>query len=186
MCHESCTLNKLTPHSIASQCPQPKPKGLVEVSIQSTGGPRLGGRPSTSPARSNEKARPATCWPGWLGRGCAVKGGKAKANEPHESQCEPAGVTSPLPSVGVLTKHSPPSLPVRTSSASMAAGPMSAANTATKLRKAAMLFHRGRFDGDDNWVNTARIIETSSCAMPTPTVIIQPMSSTAPAPTVRR
>ena len=99
-------------------------------------------------AKSKHKTTPATCWLGVLGNACAAKGGKAKAREPHESQCDPAGTASPLlplpPSPkAVLTEQTPPNLPVRTSSASANAGETSADTTATKLKKAAMRFHNG-------------------------------------------
>ena len=108
-------------------------------------------------ARSNGKSMPATCWPGWLGRVCFVNGGNVNAKDPQESQCAPEGATSPLPSAAVFTKHSPPSLPVRTSSARVVAGAMSADNTATKLRKAAMRFHKGKVDGDGDLLNTDKL-----------------------------
>ena len=129
------------------------------VSVQSAGGPRLGGRPSTSAARSNGKSTPATCWPGWLGKVCTAKSGNVKAKDPQASQCAPEGETSPLPSAAVFTRQSPPSLPVRTSSARVVTGAMRADSTATKLRKAAMRFHKVRVDDDDDCLNTVRIIE---------------------------
>ena len=135
----------------------PKSWEAREVSVQSAGGPRLGGRPLIRAARSNGKLMPATCWSGWLGKVCAVKAGNAKAKDPHESQCAPESTTSPLPSTAVFTRHSPPSLPVRTSSANVVAGAIRADNTATKLRKAAMRFHKGRVDDDDDWLNTDKL-----------------------------
>ena len=104
-------------------------------------------------AKLKESAMQATDWPGSLGRVCSVNGGSAKAKELHESQCEPDGATSPL-SAAVLTRQTPPNLPVRTSSANVTAGAINAANTATKLKKAAMRFHKGRVDGDDDLLNT--------------------------------
>ena len=71
--------------------------------------------------------------------------GKAQASEPHTSQCElvagvplsPGVPASGALAVSVLRLHTPPSLPVRTSSASMEIGEISASSTARKLRKAA-------------------------------------------------
>ena len=64
------------------------------------------------------------------------------------SQCEPAGAALPAISaavaLAVFTKQSPPSLPVRTSCASMDAGATKADNTAKQLRKAATRRHKGR------------------------------------------
>ena len=82
--------------------------------------------------------------------------------EPHNSQCVPAFDALPLPAStpsvldddAVLTTHTPPSLPVRTSSASMDAGATSAENRARKLRKAANLAHRDGRLRDDGVVNT--------------------------------
>ena len=64
------------------------------------------------------------------------------------SQCEPAGAASPdasaVVALAMFTKQSPPSLPVRTSSASMDAGATKADNTAKQLWKAATRRHKGR------------------------------------------
>ena len=99
-------------------------------------------------ARTNGKSIPESCWSGWLGIDGPEKGGKPKANEPHMWQCEPAGAASPAISAAValamFTKQSPPSLPVRTSSANMDAGATKADNTAKQLRKAATRRHKGR------------------------------------------
>jgi hypothetical protein len=117
-------------------------------------------------ARTNGKSIPESCWSGWLGIDGPAKGGKTKANELHISQCEPAGAASPAISaavaLAVLTKQSPPSLPVRTSSASMDAGATKADNTARKLKKAAMRLHKGRTEDGGELLNTMRIIETPS------------------------
>ena len=72
-------------------------------------------------------------------------GGNAKPIKPHSSQCEPAWAVplsvelpeSTTENVAVLTAQMPPSLPVRTSSASMDAGATNAEKTASKLRRAA-------------------------------------------------
>jgi hypothetical protein len=85
--------------------------------------------------------------------------------------------------VAVFTRQSPPNLPVRTSSASIDAGALSADNTAKKLRKAATRLHKGKTDGDNGWLNTTRIIETPGCTVTKLTVIIQLMPNAAPAPT---
>lgn len=162
-------------------------RGTREVSTQSTGGPRLGGRPDMAAARTNGKSMPASCWPGWLEINGPPKGGKTNANEPHMSQCAPAGAASPAMSaavaLAVFARQSPPSLPVRTSSASIDAGAISADNTAKKLRKAATRRHKGLTDGDNGWLNTTRIIETPGCTVTKLTVIIQAMPNAAPVPT---
>ena len=145
---------------------KPNKLGARAVSVQSAGGPRLGGRPLISAAKSNGKSMPATCSPGWLGKVCALKDGKTRANEPHMSQCDPAGTASPAALLAVFTRQTPPSLPVRTSSASIEAGATSADNTATKLRKAATRLHKGRVEGNDGRLDTARIIETQAAPRP--------------------
>lgn len=77
------------------------------------------------------------------------------------SQCEPAGAASPAISaavaLAVFTKQSPPSLPVRTSSASMDAGATKADNTARKLRKAAKRRHNGRVGEFDRPLDTCKL-----------------------------
>lgn len=102
------------------------------------------------------------------------------------SQCDPAGTASPAALLAVFTRQTPPSLPVRTSSASIEAGATKADNTAKKLRKAATRLHKGRVEGNDGRLNTTWIIETSSRAMSHSTVyltvIIQAMPNAAPAP----
>jgi hypothetical protein len=112
-----------------------------------------------------------------------MKDGKTRANEPHMSQCDPAGAASPAALLAVFTRQIPPSLPVRTSSASIEAGALSADNTARKLRKAATRLHKGKTDGDNGWLNTTRIIETPGCTVTKLTVIIQAMLNAAPVPT---
>ena len=91
--------------------------------------------------------------------------GKAHASEPHKSQCEPvAGVPlSPgVPASGVLAVselrlHTPPSLPVRTSSASMEIGEASASSTARKLRTVAKRVQIDRAAGDGGCLNTGKL-----------------------------
>ena len=115
------------------------------VQFKSTGGPRLNGKLTLDAATSAGKKTAATWLPGKLGMVTTSSGGKANASEPHKSQCEPvAGAplspdvpTSAALAVSVLRLHTPPSLPVRTSSANMEIGEISASSTARKLRKTA-------------------------------------------------
>lgn len=162
-------------------------RGTREVSTQSTGGPRLGGRPDMAAARTNGKSMPESCWSGWLGIDGPAKGGKTNANELHMSQCAPAGAALPAMSaavaLAVFARQSPPSLPVSTSSASIDAGEAKADNTARKLRKAATRRHNGRLEGNDDWLNTVRIIETPCGTTPKLIAIIQALPKAAPAAT---
>jgi len=72
-------------------------------------------------------------------------GGNASAVELHQLQCEADGASpgpdSGLPDEAVLALHRPPSLPVRTSSASSETGASNADSTARKLNKAARRAH---------------------------------------------
>ena len=98
-------------------------------------------------ANSKDKPTLAGWQLGLLGKLCAEKAGNANANEPQESQWGPFWAVSLLASTAMLTPQIPPSLPVRTSSASADAGATSAAHTAIKLSKAATRLHKGNVDG---------------------------------------
>lgn len=85
-------------------------------------------------------------------------GGKASAGELHQSQCDAADSAWPEPSSGLPAEATPalqmpPSLPVRTSSASRDTGASSAASTARKAQKAprrALTDKGGRMAGQEN------------------------------------
>lgn len=120
--------------------------GAGRGSVQSAGGgPRLNGKLRLDAAASAVKGAAATRLPGKLGIVTTASSGKAHASEPHTSQCEPvagAPLSPAVPASGalavsVLRLHTPPSLPVRTSSASMELCETNANSTARKLRKAA-------------------------------------------------
>jgi hypothetical protein len=105
----------------------------------------------------------ATWVPGAQGMLATGKGGSTRPNEPHSSQCEPAFGRLPLPESAasgepgdaVVRVQMPPSLPVRTSCASMDAGATNADRTARKLRNAAKRAHKdGRVQLEDGY-NTA-------------------------------
>ena len=81
-------------------------------------------------------------------------GSGANVREPHKSQWLPVCKAFPPPvppefwlvsdvETLVPTEHSPPSLPVRTSSANIVAGAISADTTDKKLRNAAILSQMG-------------------------------------------
>lgn len=116
------------------------------ASVQNAGGPRLKGRPVTAAVTSAGKSKAATCWPGKQGMAATAGGGKAQQKAPHMSQCAPACSApslpaSELPDSAALTLQMPPSLPVRTSWASMDTGAHSADSTARKLKQAARRAH---------------------------------------------
>lgn len=111
--------------------------------FQSDGGPRLKGSPVTDAARLAGDSARARCLTGAVKRVAEASiGGAASPSEAHQSQCEPvcSALSSPasgLPAVAVLTLQILPSLPPRTSSASIDAGATSADRTARKLKHAA-------------------------------------------------
>src|SRR2546427_12599672 len=89
-------------------------------------------------------------------------GGNAIPNEAHQSQCTPAfaalpSLTSRLMAEVSLTLQRPPSLPLRTSSASMDTGASKADSTARKLRKAARRAHTASGGRDDGRGDTPKL-----------------------------
>ena len=120
-------------------------------SVQSAGGPRLKGRPGGLTATSGGKSASATCWPAKQGMAQTTKGGSNQPGAPHKSQCVPACGAAPEPASATLPEPAlrlqmPPSLPVRTSSASSDTGASSADSTARKLSQAA---RRNQTDGGE-------------------------------------
>ncbi len=88
--------------------------------------------------------------------------GGANPMEPHQSQCEPACGTSLEPASELLAETAlalqrPPSLPVRTSSASKDTGATNADSTARKPNQAAKRAHTDSGGREDGRWNTARL-----------------------------
>lgn len=94
----------------------------------------------------------------------AANGGGASPGEPHISQCEavcgaPLPLVSPasaLPDAAKFRLQTPPSLPLRTSWASMETGASKADKTARKLSHAATRVHQDGLGREyERWLITA-------------------------------
>ena len=134
-----------------------KPAMTSTCSVQSEGGPRLNGSPGTAALASAGKFTVATWVPGKQGMAATCSAGSARPTEPHRSQCMPAwaglpSLESESPAEAVLTEQIPPSLPARTSWASMDTGATNADSTARKLSQAARRAHtESARRGDGRW-----------------------------------
>lgn len=132
------------------------------VSVQSAGGPRLKGSPGKDAGRTASWKTAAIAVMG-TGKTPAWSGdGKPGPVEPHRSQCMPAwaglpSLESESPAEAVLTEQIPPSLPARTSWASMDTGATNADSTARKPSQAARRAHTEGARQDDGGWNTPEL-----------------------------
>ena len=123
--------------------------------VQSEGGPRLKGRPVTCSARALGADAAAMCRSGTGKLAADGAGSKARPSEPHQVQWPWLEVSCASPCAGLDAAlnarplllsmlQTPPSLPLRMSIDSAAAGAASADRTARKLSQTARRKASGR------------------------------------------
>ncbi len=131
-------------------------------SIQSAGGPRLNGSPGIAAPPATGRSIAISWLPGEHGIAATGKGGNTNPVDAQRSQRNPdCGASlspeSALAVEAVLTLQMPPSLPVRTSCASMATGATNADKTARKASHAARRTQMEAVELDDAGLDTREL-----------------------------